>query len=200
MTTWVTDPEGGRPRGPRAIARAWAELLVRPRRFFRTGIAPGDQAPGLTFAMTVVLVAEASRLWLAPGAIPNVTSPPLAAAVLSVAVAVVLVTPIAIHLVAGLQTVLLVPLARERAGVSETVQLIGYATAPCVLAGVPQPGLRLACTAYGAWLYLVGLETVHGLGRKRALLVGAIPAALVFGYGFRGFEALSTLLGQWYII
>lgn len=200
MTTWVREPRGGRDRGPRAIGRALLEVLVRPRRFFRTGVAPGDQAPGLTFAMAVVAVEEATRLSLVPGAIPRIAGGPVLSAALVLSVAVVLVSPLAIHLVAGVQTILLVPFSTERGGVSETVQVVGYATAPCVLAGIPSPELRLVCTAYGAWLYAVGLGTVHRLGGRRAAVLGAVPAALLFGYGFRGFAALATLLGRWYII
>ena len=50
MTTWVENPTGGRDRGPRNLVRAWIEVLVRPQQFFRNGVAPGDQAPGLVFA------------------------------------------------------------------------------------------------------------------------------------------------------
>ena len=56
MTQWVEDVEGGRQRGLRGLAKAWIEVLVRPRRFFAEGIAPGDQGPGLTFAIAIVLV------------------------------------------------------------------------------------------------------------------------------------------------
>ena len=200
MTTWIEEPRGGRDRGPRALARAWVEVLLRPHRFFRAGVAPGDQAPGLTFAMTVVLVEEASRLALSPGAIPAVAGGRLLSAVLVVAVAVLVVTPAALHLLAAVQTLPLLVLAHDRAGVSETVQVLAYASAPCVLAGVPLPGVRVAATAYGTVLLAIGLGTVHGLGRRRAALAAAVPAALLFGYGFRGFDALATLLGRWYLI
>lgn len=200
MTTWIDEPRGGRDRGPRALARAWVEVLRRPRRFFRAAVAPGDQAPGLTFAMTVVLVEEASRMALAPGAVPGLTGSRPLSAVIVVAVAVLIVTPAALHLVAALQTLALMVLARDRAGVSETVQVLAYACAPCALAGVPIPEVRVAATAYGAVLLGVGLATVHRLGRRRAALASAVPAALVFGYGFRGFSALATLLARWYVI
>lgn len=200
MTTWVEEPRGGRDRGPRAIARAWVEVLLRPRRFFRVAVAPGDQAPGLTFAMGVVLVEESVRLALSPAAIPSVTgSRPLSAA-LVVAVAVLIVTPAALHLVSALQTLALMVLAADRAGVSETVQVLAYASAPCVFAGVPSPGVRVAATAYAAVLLVVGLRTVHRMDSRRAALAAAVPAAIVFGYGFRGFAALETLLVRWYII
>ena len=200
MTTWIEEPRGGRDRGPRALARAWIEVLLRPRRFFRAAVAPGDQAPGLTFAMTVVLVEEASRLALSPESIPAVTGGRALSAALVVAVAVLVVTPAALHLLAAVQTLPLLILARDRAGVSETVQVLAYASAPCVLAGVPMAGVRLAATAYGTVLLVIGLGTVHGMGRWRAGLVAAVPAAILFGYGFRGFDALGTLLARWYII
>ena len=200
MTTWVEVPGGGRDRGLRAVARAWFEVLVRPHNFFRAAVAPGDQAPGLTFAMAVVLVEEASRLALAPGAVPALTGSRAVSAVITVAVAVLIVTPAALHLVAAIQTLPLMVLADERAGISETVQVLAYAAAPCALAGVPIPGVRIVATAYGAVLLVVGLSVVHGIGSRRAAVAGAIPAVIVFGYGFRGFAALATLLTRWYVI
>ena len=201
MTTWVEEPSGGRDRGPRALLRAWWEACAHPERFFRVGIGPGDQAPGLTFAMAVVLVEEASRLALEPTAVPAIAGGPTpAAAVLVVAVATLLVAPAALHLVAAVQTLLLVPLAPDRAGISETVQVIAYATAPCVLAGLPIPAVRVAAAVYGAFLLVTGLAVVHGLSTTRAGLAGAVPAALVFGYGFRGFAALAEQLAAWYLI
>lgn len=200
MTTWIEEPSGGRARGPRAVLRAWAEVCYRPERFFTAAVAPGDQAPGLTFAMAVVLVEEASRYALAPSTVPAITGSAGLSAVIAVAVAVLVVTPAALHLVAAVQTLPLLVLAEERAGVSETVQVLAYAAAPCVLAGVPVLAVRIVATGYGAYLLLVGIETVHGLGRRRAAVAAAVPAALVFGYGFRGFDALAALLARWYII
>lgn len=200
MTTWVDDPSGGRDRGPQALLRAWVEVLLRPTRFFRTGIAPGDQAPGLTFAMAVVLVEEASRLALDPGAIPHLTGSPALSAALVVALAVLVVTPAVLHLVAALLTLPLVVLADERGGIGQTVQVLAYSTAPCALAGLPFPAVRLLVAAYGTSLLVDGLVAVHGLSGRRAWLAAAIPAAIVYGYGFRGFAALATLLSGWYLI
>ena len=194
MTTWVGEPGGGRARGPRGLARAWVEVLVRPGRFFRHGVAAGDQAPGLSFAMAVVAVEEATRLALVPGAVPTLAGGRLASALLVVGLATVFVAPLGLHLVAAVQTLLLRPLVSERSGVGETVQVLAYAAAPCALAGVPSPALRLACAAYGTWLLVVGLAVVHGTTRWRAAAAAAVPAALVFGYGFRGLGALLELL------
>lgn len=200
MTTWVDEPGGGRPRGIDGLARTWAAVLVRPSRVFQTAVAPGDQAPGLTFAMAVVLVEETSRMVLVPGAVPELAGGRLASAALVVGLTVLLVAPLGLHLVAAVQTLLLWPLVADRAGVAETVQVVAYAAAPCALAGPPVPVVRVACTAYATWLLVVGLATVHGTSRRRAAIAGAIPAAVVFGYGFRGFAALGELLAAWYII
>lgn len=194
VTTWVDEPGGGRARGPRGLARAWVEVLVRPRRFFRHGVAAGDQAPGLSFAMVVVAVEEATRLALVPGAVPALAGGRLPAALLVVGLATVLVAPLGLHLVAGLQTLVLRALVAERAGVGQTVQVVAYATAPCALSGVPWPALRFACAAYGTWLLVVGLAVVHGTSRWRAAAAAVVPAAIVFWYGFRGGLAALDLL------
>jgi hypothetical protein len=194
MTQWVENPAGGRDRGPTALARAWLEVLVNPRRFFERGVAPGDQAPGLVFAGTVVLVEEATRFALVPGAAPVFGGQPALSAAFGLALATLFVAPAVLHLTAALQTVLLMFVVPDRGGISETVQAIAYATAPCVFAGIPSPTLRAACAVYGAALFVVGLRTVHDTSTPRALLAGAIPAALVFGYAFRGFAAMEELV------
>jgi len=197
MTQWVENPAGGRDRGPAALARAWVEILRSPRRFFERGIAPGDQAPGLVFAMTVVLAEEATRFALVSGAAPSFGGRPALSALFGLALATLFVTPAVLHLTGALQTVLLMAFVRDRAGTSETVQVIAYATAPCIFAGVPSPTVRAACAIYGAGLFVVGLVTVHDTSLPRALVAGTIPAALVFGYAFRGFAAIAELLARY---
>lgn len=193
MTTWIEDPTGGRDRGPRALGRAWFEVMVRPRRFFRTGVAPGDQAPGLTFLLVVVACVEATRYALEADAYPSLSVAwPLEAA-FWLSLVVLLVAPLSLHAVAAVQTLLLMATVPDRTGVSQTVQVLAYATAPCVFAGIPIPIVRVLCAAYGAVLLIVGLRVVHGTTLGRAVLAGAIPAALIFGYGFRGASALAAL-------
>lgn len=199
MTTWVENPRGGRDRGPRGLARAWVEVLVRPRRFFRNGVAPGDQAPGLAFAVAVALVYVGTLLGSGAATVPS-TLPviggtgALATAFVVLAVALV-VAPGTLHLVAALQTILLLLVVPDRAGVSETVQTLAYATAPCAVAGLPVPELRAACALYGAGLLVVGLAEVHGTSLVRAAVAGALPAALVFGYAFGGARAIGAVAG-----
>ncbi|WP_255167236.1 YIP1 family protein [Natrononativus amylolyticus] len=197
MTRWIENPEGGRDRGPRALARAWVEVLVRPWRFFRAAVSPGDQAPGLTFLMTVVLVSETTRFLLVPGvySLEGVSRP--IAGLFWLSLVVLLVAPLALHLVSALQTLVLMVVVEDRAGISQTVQVIAYSTAPCALAGIPVPELRALLACYGAVLLIVGLRIVHDTSLLRATVAGAVPAALVFGYGFRGFDALgNTVLLQ----
>jgi hypothetical protein len=177
------------------MARAWAEVLIRPRRFFQTGIGTGDQAPALTFVMAVVALEEASRFLLVENAVPAVAGGERSSMAVALAVAVLIVAPASLHLVSALQTVLLMIGAPERGGVSETVQVLAYATAPCMLAGAPVPALRAICAVYGAVLYVTGLSRVHDLSLPRAVVLGAVPSAVAFGYGFRGFDALIRLLG-----
>jgi hypothetical protein len=52
-------------------------------------------------------------------------------------------------------------------------------------------------TAWGAGLYLIGTAIVHNVRLPVAAIVGAIPAAIIFGYGFRGFQALSVLAANY---
>lgn len=198
MTQWVSDPRGGRERGPRAVARAWVEVLLRPRRFFRAGVAPGDQAPGLVFAICVVAAASALRLALAGETIvgspyPTLGGQRLFSIVLVFSVIVVLVAPLALHLVAALQTLLLLPFAPDRAGVSETVQVISYACAPCVFVGVPISPIQAFAAFYGGVLLAIGISEIHSVSLLRAAGLCALPAAAVFGIGFGGFEAVETM-------
>ncbi|QCJ46626.1 YIP1 family protein [Haloprofundus sp. MHR1] len=199
MTTWVENPRNGRDRGPRGLARAWVEVLIRPRRFFRNGVAPGDQAPGLVFGVLVALcfvggmLAFSSETVLGTELVPLVADSRAVTSLLVLLVVALFVAPATLHLTAALQTVLLVLAVRDRAGVSETVQTIAYATAPCVFAGVPIPELRVVCALYGAGLLTIGISEIHRTSLFRAALVSAIPSAFVFGFAFRGLGPLVAL-------
>ena len=194
MTTWVANPEGGRDRGPRGLVRAWIEVLARPRQFFRNGVAPGDQAPGLVFAVVVALAYTVGLFWSVPARIPSLAGGAGVSAGIALAAVALVVAPATLHLTAALQTVLLILLVDDRAGVSETVQVIGYAAAPCVFAGIDVPAVRFGCALYAAALLVVGLREVHGTTTARALLTAAIPAVLLFGTAFGGIPAGEALL------
>jgi hypothetical protein len=194
VTTWVENPHGGRDRGAVPLARAWVEVLVRPRRFFRTGIAPGDQAPGLTFAIVNAFAYVLLWLAFAPGSTPAFARGSLPGSVLFVAVVALIVAPTILHLTAALQTVALIASVRDRSGVSQTVQVVAYACAPCALAALPSPALRVVCALYGAGLLVLGLAIVHETTPGRAALAAAVPAVLLFGYVFGAVPAAETIL------
>ncbi|MFD1686793.1 YIP1 family protein [Halobellus litoreus] len=194
MTTWVENPDGGRERGPRGLLRAWVEVLVRPQQFFRNGVAPGDQAPGLVFAVVVAVAYTIGLFAFAPERIPALAGGRTVSVALALAAVALVVAPAALHLTAALQTVILIVAVRDRAGVSETVQVVAYATAPCVVAGLPWPALRLVCALYGGALLVIGLREVHGTTTVRALAAGAVPATLLFGSAFGGLDAGEAVL------
>lgn len=209
VTTWVEESAGGRARGPRGLARAWLEVLIRPGRFFRTGVAPGDQAPGLVFAVCVAVGFAATRLAVVPALRPTQFGGPVVSAVVVLAAVALLVAPAVLHLTAAVLTVGLVAasvrlrdtlatvlsgdravVTHDRAGVSETVQVVAYASAPGVVAGLPWLPVRLAAAGYAVLLALYGLRTVHGLSWPRVILAGLLPLSVVFGYGFGGLAAV----------
>jgi hypothetical protein len=200
VTQWDETTEGGRDRGPAGVARAWVEVLVRPRRFFRTGVAPGDQAPGLSFAVAVAACHVGVRFALEPEPLPNVAGRPTGLLVFGFLVTVFVLAPLALHLAAALQTLAFlalstVGLARDRGGVSQTVQVVAYATAPCALSGAPVPAFRVVAAAYGFVLLVVGLAVVHDLPPVVAAAAAIVPGTFVFAYAFGGVFALESLLG-----
>jgi hypothetical protein len=155
----------------------------------------------LVFAALVVLLEEASRVAVVklalptgPFPYPSIGSFTPGVTVLALLAIIIFVVPATVHLTAAIQTLLLVPVADERGGISETVQLMCYSMAPCVLAGLPFPEVRLAVTAWGAGMYILGTSVVHRIRIPVASLVGALPAAILFGYGFRGFAAVQMLV------
>ena len=201
----MSDSAGGRPRGLRGIARTWAAVLVRPRRAFANGITPGDQAPALTFAVAVAAAFTLGLIATDPAAIPNVvpSSPALTALVVFL-VAVALGAPVGLHLTAAVATVSVVVASveiadgsfslRDRGGVSETVQVVAYASSPMALAGPAVPELRVVCGAYAAVLLIVGFRAVHGLGLLRTVAAAVAPAALGYGVGYRVVAAARTIV------
>ena len=202
MTTWVEKPEGGRGRGPLGVARAWVEVLAHPRRFFTNGVAPGDQAPGLAFAVVIAVVYVGGLLAVQPetilgtSVVPILGDSTLLTMVLVVLVTAVVAAPAGLHLAAAIQTVLLMLFVDDRAGVSETVQVLAYATAPCALAWLPSAAVTAGCALYGVGLLVVGLAVVHKTTLPRATLAAALPATLVFGVAYGGLWAGEMLIAM----
>lgn len=201
MTQWVENPSGGRARGPRGLARAWVEVLVRPRRFFENGVSPGDQAPGLTFAIAVAAAYVGGRLLFAPetlsgyGRIAAATGSVYLSAAIVLVAACFLVAPLVLHLAAAIATLSLIPVAKNRGGVSETVQVIAYAAAPGVFAAIPFPAVQAFAALYGCVLLVVGVSVVHETPLPRAVLAASVPALFVFGFAFGGISAVEAAVG-----
>jgi len=191
MTTWV-EPRGGRRRGPLGLLQAWVQVLRHPVQFFHEAVSPGDQGPGLAFAIVVVLIEETTRLLLVPAARPAIGGDTIVGSAIFIALAALLVTPLSLHAFAALETLVLTP-APSRGGVSETVQILAYAAAPCVVAGVPVPEVRIAAGLWAAGLLVVGFHVVHELRYSAAAVFSAPAAILGIGYGFRWFGAVVDL-------
>jgi hypothetical protein len=192
VTTWV-QPEGGRERGPVGLAKSFTQVLLNPRTFFEEAVSPGDQAPGLVFAMTVVAVEETIRLAVHPSAALDFPTSQWLAGVLTVVLAVLLVAPAGLHALSAIETLALVPLAPDRGGVSETVQVLAYAAAPCAFVGVSIPAVTFGCGLWAFGLLVLGTSVVHDLSIPRASLAALAPGALAFGSGFGWFAATATL-------
>ncbi|GAB7008930.1 YIP1 family protein [Halorubrum trueperi] len=204
MTRWIEDPNGGRARGPRGLVRAWIEALVRPRRLFANGVSPGDQAPALTFAVAVAAAYVLGWIVADPAAVPGIVGSVAVSALVLLLVVIAIAAPVALHLTAAVATVSVILASveldggivlRDRGGVSETVQVVAYASSPMALAGPPIPALRIACGAYATGLLLIGFRTVHGTTPLRTLVAGVPPALLGYGVGYRVVAAIRSLLG-----
>ncbi|GAA0507434.1 hypothetical protein SAMN04488066_101309 [Halorubrum aquaticum] len=204
MNSWIERPEGGRDRGLRGLARAWVEVLVRPRRFFANGIAPGDQAPGLTFAAAVAGVFTLGWVVTEPAVVPPIAGNDALSAAVVVLLVTALAAPVGLHLTAAVATVSLVIASlevagglafRDRGGVSETVQVVAYASAPMALAGPAVPTLRVVCGGYATLLLLRGFRIVHETTPFRTLLAGLPAATFGYGIGYRVVSAVRTVLG-----
>ena len=89
----------------------WIAIIIRPKWFFDKKIKSGNQSEGLVFAMGVVMVEEGSRLILVDSNYFFI----------SLGVAVLIITPILLHIVAAIQTLLLRVGAKNRKGIGATV-------------------------------------------------------------------------------
>ncbi len=204
MTTWI-DASGGRERGVAGTITAWVRVLFAPREFFTSAISTGDQAPGLTFAIAVSLIAALPRVLVDLGGSLDAM---VLEGLLVLLLIAVFVTPVGLHLVAALETVGLLAVEPDRAGVSQTVQLIAYAIAPCAVTGVcavlvATTGGVLAtmgaliwmlATSYGAVLLVYGTAIVHETSIARAASSALVPAVILFGYVFGARTAITAIL------
>ncbi len=198
------DERGGRDRGPIGILRAWRSVVTRPRRFFAANVSPGDQAPGLTFAAVVAAAFALGWMVADPSAVPGIAESTWLSSLVVLGVVFVLAAPVGLHLTAAVATLSLILASleyrggvrfRDRGGVSETVQVVAYASAPMALAGPPIPAVRIACGTYATLLLLIGLRTVHGTTPVRTLVAGMPPALIGYGVAYRTVAAARSLFG-----
>lgn len=201
--TATRESPSGRARGPRGIVQAWVAVLTRPRQFFARGVVPGDQAPGLTFAAVVAGTFTLGWTATEPAVVPGIAESVALSAIVVVLIVTALGAPVGLHLTAALATLSLLVASverapsfglRDRGGVSETVQVVAYASAPMALAGPAFPALRIACGVYATLLLLVGLHTVHETTPLRTLVAGVPPALFGYGVGYRVVAAVRTVL------
>lgn len=185
---------------PHWLIGTWIAVVGRPDRFFRQSIRRGDQSGALLFVAAIVLTTIVFRLGFGTLTLPTIGTSPLLSTLLWIGVLIVLVTPLLLHLLAAVQTVILIALAPNRAGISETVQILAYAAAPCVFTGFDHIGLTLLASGYALVLVVYGTTVVHDCGWLRATIAGGIPAVVALGVGFGGFAALEAILRAHYII
>ena len=204
VTSWTSSVSGGRERGPRGLARAWGEALIRPRRLFVNGVAAGDQAPALTFAIAVAGVFTLGWIVADPGVVPGIVDSTAVSAVVLLLVVVALAAPVGLHLTAAAATLAVLVASiefdsglslRDRAGVSETVQVVAYASSPMAFAGPPIPALRVVCGVYAAVLLVIGVRVVHEMTPLRTLVAALPPAVIGFGIGYRVVPSFRALIG-----
>jgi hypothetical protein len=194
VTTWINPSETGRDRGVRGLLKTYVSILISPKQFFDSAVVPGDQVPGLIFGVVIALGYTVGIVLVTVSAPPTVAQPEVLASVILLMAVGLIIGPITLHLAAAFQTVLLIGLAPDRGGVSETVQLIAYASAPCLFAFIQVPIIRLMTCAYAWSLLLVGIRSVHSTSRLRAIAAGGPTGALLYGGLFRGFDAFEMLL------
>jgi hypothetical protein len=167
-------------------------------------VGPGDQAPALTFAVAVAAAFTLGWMVADPGVIPGIVASVPVSALVTFLVVVALAAPVGLHVTAAVATVSVIVASiefddglglRDRGGVSETVQIVAYASSPMALAGPPVPVLRVACGAYAVGLLLIGFRTVHRMSPLRTLVAGVPPALLGYGVGYRVIASIRALLG-----
>jgi hypothetical protein len=162
----------------------WLKVMTKPRLFFREMMGESGQGEGLVFVMVLATVEEGSRLiWIGSEYI-----------IIILGITVFIATPILLHIVAAIQTILLRFVKKDRNGMSLTVKVICYSLSPCIFMGLTVPFLRVICAVYGWAILVIGIKEAHGVSMRNALLVTAIPSIIIFGYMLRGLLSIEALV------
>lgn len=178
----------------------WLLAMFFPWRCFRHHVRPRDQSLAIVFAMSMVAVWAVVRALVGALSHPALGSGGWLSAAIWIVLRVVVVTPVALHLLAAVATVILVAVAPDRGGVSETVQVIAYSMAPVPLLSIELVGVQAVAALYGVILMWYGTRIVHRVPFERALLVVALPAYMLYAMGFGVDAAIAELLRHWYIL
>lgn len=178
----------------------WIVAMFFPWRCFTERVRPRDQSLGIVFAMVMVTLWAVISILIGTFSHPVIGGVAWLSAIIWLSLLVIVVTPVAIHLLAAIATVVLITVAPNRQGVSETVQVIAFATAPVPLLGIDLIGVQAVAALYGFGLMWYGVRKVHRLSIERSLLVVAIPGYILFAMGFDADVAITEVLRYWYII
>lgn len=180
--------------------RLWIETLVTPWRVFPDRVRVGDQTRAIIIAILVAGAWVAVRIGAAPGSFPILGGSTAASLLIWALLLSVVVAPLGVHVLAAIATVVLHAVASDRAGVSETVQTVAFATAPAPVIATGVAELQVLAALYGGALLVFGLIRVHRISIERAVLVGVIPAYLMFVVGFGAGDGFVELMRRWYLI
>lgn len=178
----------------RLYLHLWASALLEPWVCFREFTVERDQTRAMGFVMVVIAGWALVGVLFETISHPVIGGFPTASLIIWITFLVLVVAPAAIHLLALVATLVVMAIVRERAGVSQTVQVMAYAMAPAVLVPIPLASLQVILALYGGVLVVYGLRVVHETSFWRALLAGIVPAYLLYGLGFGTTDALQEVL------
>ncbi|MFW6448062.1 MAG: YIP1 family protein [Halobacteriota archaeon] len=178
----------------------WGATLVFPWRVFPDRVRRGDQTPAMVLAVLVTGAWVAVRVVMDPDWYPVLGDSPRASVVIWALLLSVVVAPVAVHVLAAVVTVILLAVAPERAGVSESVQVVAFALAPAPLIATGVAEVQVAAALYGTGLLVYGLARVHRVSAERAMLAAVLPAYALFVLGFGADTGFVELMRRWYLI
>ncbi|MFP4590690.1 MAG: YIP1 family protein [Halobacteriales archaeon] len=178
----------------------WGAVLVTPWRVFPDRVRPGDQTAAMVLAVLVTGAWVSVRVVVDPGWVPVLGGSRRASVVIVGLLLSVVVAPVAVHVLAAVSTIVLVVIAPDRAGVSETVQVVAFSLAPVPLVATGVAELQVLASLYGTALLVVGLQRVHHVSPERALLAGLLPAYLLFVVGYGADAGFVELMRRWTLI
>ncbi|MFB6282649.1 MAG: YIP1 family protein [Halobacteria archaeon] len=173
------------------IAGIIPRICISPGEFFEeVNDRESGQSASLFFFIVVLTAGKLPEKFVQPDAYslkPGVTG----IDVIEFGIILILLAPILLHIVTGIEYVSLWLVTEEDEGVDRTLRAVAYGSAPAVLSWIPYVGIL---AWYGVYLTYVGTRVGHGLERWKAVAVTIVPSVLVFGLAFSGFRNLRVIL------